>query len=126
MRMYNAVAHPIHFVEGATHVPEIRAFVGGNVVMTFPKDEIMLSVRKESKYLHSSFGFPAYEKVFVGAPDSPDIIPDHYDGIVVSAWYAQEAQRLGYDLSRLWLVCDPVFEDETKTRQIGVRGLSKY
>ena len=126
MLMYNSTAHPIQIVNGSTYVREIRGFIGGDIVRTLPKEKIMLSVKKESVYLHGDYGFPAYEKVWVEEPDNPSIIHSRYGGIIVSAWYAQEAERAGYDISRLWIVCDPVYEDRSKSRMIGVRGLSKW
>ena len=123
MKVFNGTAHPIHLIEGAEYREDIRAYVGGNVVVTFPKGEMMLSAGVSSVPVGTLDGIPIFEKKF-GAITP---IPEGYDFVIVSAMYAQIARDAGIAwVDRLYTICDPVFEDDgTKSTHRGCRGLMR-
>lgn len=117
IKIFNGTPHSINIVEGSIFNPSIRKFVGGNVVLSIPSNG-MLNAKVNTIELNPTNGIPTFGKAFEGV----DSLPDGFDIYIVSAMYASASLKSGVDMSKLFTIADPVYNDEGTTF-IGCRGI---
>lgn len=116
--IFNGTPHPISLISGATFAPEIRKFVGGQIVREIPASGTLLSATISVEESEAVDGIPVYVKNITGC----DPLPEGYDVYIASALYA--SAYTGPMRDRLYTVSDPVMTDDGKTIR-GCRGLQK-
>jgi len=136
-RIFNGCAHNVNIITDVTYVEKIRKFVGDVVISTIPKNHMLNAVvRTKVGYDIIDYGeilfdeegltgkssldvvIPTYEKEITNC----DPLPSGYDIYIVSALYASAAAKMGVDTSRLWTICDPVYNPDGD-RVLGCRGI---
>ena len=127
LKIFNGTPHSINIIDGATFDPSIRKYVAGEeatVVASIPSDGV-LSATIETWEEEPIDGIPVYGKMITGF----DPLPTGYDIYIVSALYAEAADRnkweLGKDIYKLYLVADPVYSLDGRTI-LGCRGICPY
>ena len=121
MRVFNGTPHNINIVTEARFDPTIRKYVADgepSVVANIPSDGV-LSAKIETAEGEPIDDIPVYGKKVVGC----DPIPRGYDVVVVSALYVAAAKLMGFDVSRLYTIADPVYTPDGKTI-LGCRGIA--
>lgn len=116
MKIFNATPHDINIMTGAEYRPEIRKYVGGNIVRTIEKSGELLNVQFTVKEEEPLDGIPIQRKVVY----SIDHLPEGYEYIIVSAVYAAAYEEP--DRHRLLCVADPVYSEDGRT-VLGCRAL---
>jgi len=116
-KIFNGTPHPINIVEGATFNPQIRKWVGGQVVRVIPSNG-MLNAKMSVVDLPSTDGIPTFGKSFEGV----DALPDGFDIFIVSALFSSAMQKMGADMSKIFTIGDPVMSEDGNTF-VGCRGI---
>ena len=136
-KIFNGCAHNVNIITDVRYVEKIRKYVGDKVVSTiFMNYMLSAVVRTKVGYDIIDYGeilfdeegltgqssldvvIPTYEKEISNC----DPLPPGYDIYIVSALYASAADMMGMDTSKLWTICDPVYNPDGD-RVLGCRGI---
>lgn len=120
MKIYNGLAHELTVFENSTYVPELRKWVGGNVVKILPKMKPM-NVHTKSVYAGEIGGIPLFKRQILGAAK----LPYGYDIYIVSAAYAAMYELLYAEPAELYVVSSNVY-DIHGVHVLGCRGIQRY
>ena len=120
MRIYNGTPHAINVITGAMFAPEIRKYIGGDVVATLLSDGTLNA-------LIDTVELPSFGDILVFGKEIKgyDPLPDGYDIYIVSVLYATAHKAANPKDERIYTVADPVMSDDGKTFR-GCRGIAKF
>ena len=120
MKIFNGTPHEINVVVGATFSPEIRKYIGGEVVATLPSNGA-LNAKIDTIEVAPAGDIPVFDKKISGY----DALPEGYDVYVVSMLYATAITANGQNTGNIYTVADPVMSEDGKTFR-GCRGIAKF
>ena len=119
-KIYNGTPHQVNIVAGATFSPEIRKFIGGEVVAILSSNGV-LNAQIATVETTPLGDIPVFSKEIQGF----DPLPQGYDVYIVSVLYATAYKAANPGDDRIYVVADPVMSDDGKTFR-GCRGIAKF
>lgn len=123
-KIYNGTSHAINIYKDCEYIEASRRYIksiNGQLVRTIPANVLMLNARMKLTDLGAVDGIPRTGKTFKFKDVDP--LPPGYDIYIVSALYATAAKQMGMDMSQIYTVSDPVYNDDGHL--IGCLGICK-